>query len=65
VVSGDISPNAGAVVIHSINAGLRGVRVGLDLREQLELEECLEELQKFVESMKEKSSGPIREAEAP
>jgi hypothetical protein len=45
VLRGEIMPNVGAVAIQSINAAIRAVKVGLELREQQDLEERLAELE--------------------
>jgi hypothetical protein len=42
-------PNVGAVAIQSINAAIRAVKVGLEVREQQDLEERLTELEAAYE----------------
>ena len=55
VLSGEVAPNVGAVAVQSINAGVRAVKVGLDVREQEELVDRLEQLEALVEGQDEGS----------
>lgn len=48
VLIGDIPPNAAAVAVQSINAGLRGVKVTLDVSEREELIERLDALEQSL-----------------
>lgn len=49
VLEGEIQPNAAAVAVQSINAGIRGVKVALDVREQEELAQEVEDLKTRIE----------------
>jgi hypothetical protein len=49
VLRGEIMPNVAAVAIQSINAAIRAVKMGLEVREQQDLEERLAELEAAYE----------------
>jgi hypothetical protein len=57
VLRGEIMPNVGAVAIQSINAAIRAVKVGLEVREQQDLEERLAELEAAYEQRSERRWG--------
>lgn len=57
VLRGEIMPNVGAVAIQSINAAIRAVKVGLEVREQQDLEERLAELEAAYEQRGQRRWG--------